>query len=175
MKTPAKKFVLPSIEEQDKSIESLRSHYEQVSDMMSKHQSPTDYIPGAWSTLQVRYGHGWYMNKSTFTAHRKMTRQQCFKNAATLAIDGAGIYVEGNVLVHGVPIAHAWVVDEDDGYVIDTTIRPHPGILGYYGIPFKTEYLIKTIVKHKVYGLLDYWNTDILRTDSDQKEWRYDL
>lgn len=81
--------------------------------------------------------------------------KECFKNAALLAMANPKYtYVEGFATIKSLgalPISHAWVVDKK-GNVVDSTWKT-PGT-SYYGIPFKTEFLEKTIVKTKVWGLI---------------------
>lgn len=90
--------------------------------------------------------------------------QQCYKNAALAALgDDDLTYVEGYVGIHGVPIAHAWTVNKQ-GVVRDYTLADKgvltPGktrkdiVTGYYGVPIKANYLSKTLLKNKVYGIL---------------------
>jgi hypothetical protein len=38
------------------------------------------------------------------------------------------------------------------------TIYPH----GYFGIPFKTDYILKVAVRSGVYGILSYTNRDLV-------------
>src|ERR1019366_9509755 len=80
-------------------------------------------------------------------------------------------YVEGYITVHGVPIKHAWTVDED-GQVVDSTIDGAGKVDNYFGVPFSTTYLEKTLVKNKVYGLLDFNSLKTLKPllRGDEKE-----
>ena len=88
--------------------------------------------------------------------------KQCYMNATHLAIDMPHLtYVEGNILMMGIPIEHAWCVDEE-GVVVDPTIAPalkdgtFDRISDYFGIPFRTDYVRKACLRNGVYGLLDY-------------------
>jgi hypothetical protein len=89
---------------------------------------------------------------------------ECYKNAALASFsqshkdlpekdEGHLTYVEGFVSVYGVPIAHAWTVNQD-GVVRDVTLTDNKGVKGYFGVPIKQNYLQKTLVKNKYYGIL---------------------
>ena len=86
--------------------------------------------------------------------------KQCFMNATHLALnDPALTYVEGKVGLI-IPIDHAWCIDAD-GMVVDPTLAPAVAdgsfdrVSGYFGVPFRTEYLRKAIFRNNNYGLLD--------------------
>src|SRR5882757_4091098 len=93
----------------------------------------------------------------TFSGPR-MEAKMCFMNATHLALaKSAMIYCEGYVEIYGIAINHAWCVSQQ-GKVIDPTMTQEPNdrIGEYYGIPFKTDYLQKSIVKNGYYGLLGF-------------------
>src|SRR5260221_725834 len=81
--------------------------------------------------------------------------QGCYRNATLVALERGDLtYVEGYATVHGVPISHAWLVDRT-GLVLEPTLRPKDSAdrtIGYFGVPFKTEYVLKALKKNKVYG-----------------------
>jgi hypothetical protein len=87
----------------------------------------------------------------------KGPNKNCYGNAANLAIENPSYtYVEGFAMTNLVPFpfGHAWVVD-NNGAVIDNTWET-PGT-SYFGIPFTTDYLLKTLDKRQVYGMIpDY-------------------
>lgn len=87
---------------------------------------------------------------------------ECYKNAGQLALDDDGTYCEGYVSVHGVPLEHAWIWK--NGRVIDPTVTPK-GITEYYGIPVKTDYLRKTVLKTHVWGVLGAMHNPGILTD----------
>jgi hypothetical protein len=69
--------------------------------------------------------------------YRQWTRKQCFRNAATLADRGQGIYCEGFVISPGSscqPFHHAWIT-LDGKEAIDVTL-PDAAENLYFGIPF---------------------------------------
>ena len=67
-------------------------------------------------------------------------------------------YVEGKIACYGIPIDHAWCVDEN-GFVVDPTIRDNSDghISNYFGVKFYTVYLAAAISLNDSYGLLDYF------------------
>jgi len=88
--------------------------------------------------------------------------KDCYKNAAQLAMDYPEkyTYAEGfasSSNLPGLPMAHAWTVDNKTGKVVDPTWAKKnkltPGV-SYYGIAFSNQYLNKTLVKTGVYGMI---------------------
>lgn len=77
--------------------------------------------------------------------------RECFKNAATLAIEyyPTWIYCEGYA-AGPIPVLHAWCVNRR-GAVIDPTWNDGTE---YFGIPIKQSYLLKSLRENEVYGLL---------------------
>lgn len=118
--------------------------------------------------IMLKYGRVYKPNKNTYRGKRDEMKQ-CFANAGKLALfNSKYTYVEGYVICVGVPLHHAWVIDKS-GNLIDTTLKDGKNISEYYGVPIKTEFLRKTVLKSKVWGVLDYWNYDLLK-DIDPKE-----
>ena len=79
----------------------------------------------------------------------------CFMNAARLAFKTPALtYVEGKVSCHLIPIDHAWCVDQS-GIVVDPTLTPTLDLSGYFGVPLKTEYVRRAVIKNRRWGLLD--------------------
>lgn len=146
--TSASAQTIPSTTEQDKSIASLKD----FTTFMDARR-PT--------TLFTEHGRGFYMGPQTFKGPRGK-QHHCYMNA-TKAVwkDSSLTYVEGYVSVHGVPIAHAWAVTRS-GTVIDSTTRSTRGIGGYYGVPFKREYLDKALARSGYYGLISHTNPALL-------------
>lgn len=86
---------------------------------------------------------------------------QCYMNATHLAQNDRNLrYVEGQVSCHGVPIDHAWCVDVNTGRIVDPTLASeNPArIKEYFGVPFQTDYVIKTILRAGYYGVFSYTN-----------------
>jgi hypothetical protein len=83
-------------------------------------------------------------------------RKACYTNAANLALDGRGTYVEGFVCPTDLDVVvvfqHAWIT-LDDVHAIDTTLPDAPGHL-YFGIPFTNEIVAHAILRRESFGLL---------------------
>ncbi len=102
-----------------------------------------------------KHGQPYFANAKTYEGKRGPMKM-CYMNATQEAIHNPDrTYVEGYITVHGVPIAHAWTVDKT-GQIYDPTINPDENISGYFGVPFSRDYLLKSTMKNKVYGLLGY-------------------
>lgn len=107
--------------------------------------------------FMLAYGRDYSIGPNSFAGPRG-EEKMCFMNAAHLADDDQSLtYVEGTMLIHGIPIDHAWCSDAN-GVVVDPTIRNgNDGrIGGYFGVPFRRDYLRKATELNKVYGLLGY-------------------
>lgn len=104
--------------------------------------------------LILEHGKSYKITEHTFSEDPG-PQKMCYMNATLAAMHNPErTYVEGYVSVHGIPIAHAWTVDKQ-GHVFDNTIRGSEGKVGvYFGIPFKTTYLLAATLKNKYYGLL---------------------
>lgn len=112
---------------------------------------------GGMIDFMLTHGRDYRMGPDSFAGPRDEVHM-CFMNATWRAINYPTLtYVEGYVSTHGVPIEHAWCVDAN-GVVVDPTLEPNTDgrILGYFGVPFETEYLRKATFKNKVYGLLGW-------------------
>ena len=119
-------------------------------DMVAKHQgalSPARFIQENGAPFTV--------NEKTF-AGKRGPMKMCFMNSAKAAMDNPELtYVEGYITMMGVPLEHAWTVDAS-GQVFDPTIRATDKIGGYFGVPFNTKYLMKTVLENGYYGLLGW-------------------
>jgi hypothetical protein len=93
----------------------------------------------------------------------------CFGNATELVRDDFGlVYVEGWVILHGIMIHHAWVVEEGTRGVIDPTLNPDlfrgPDDYGpYFGVPISRKYLRDALRDTGYYGIFSHTNPDIFR------------
>ena len=82
--------------------------------------------------------------------------KECFKNAFdlfSLHHKEEWKYVEGYAFSIAIPMLHAWVVNSE-GQVIDPTWRDGKD---YYGVEFPYQYLVRTMMRTKYYGVLDAW------------------
>jgi hypothetical protein len=107
-------------------------------------------------SFMLANGRDYQTGPKTFAGPRG-TPKLCFQNAALLALSNRALtYVEGKIACHGVPLDHAWCVDAD-GLVVDPTVDNSDGqVTNYFGVPFRTDYLVKAMLKNKVYGLLGW-------------------
>ena len=113
------------------------------------------------------YGREYAFSEKSFEGDRG-TPKECYTNATHLALENPELtYVEGKAYIFGIAIDHAWCVD-GRGNVIDPTLAIDDGkyggidrIGGYFGVPFRTDYLHKAIVWNNVYGLLDYFTAPL--------------
>jgi hypothetical protein len=110
--------------------------------------------------FMLQHGRDYAIGPHTFSLPRGEPKA-CFKNSTHLALELPHMtYVEGKVGVFGVLIEHAWCVDEE-GVVVDPTLDrastdgTFDRIGPYFGVPFRTDYLRKAILRNKSYGLLD--------------------
>lgn len=98
-------------------------------------------------------GHPYVVNPKTYEGPRD-PMHECYRNATLATLKNKDrTYVEGYITVHGVPVEHAWTVDEK-GQVYDSTISPDMNIGGYFGVPFKRDYVLASGLVNKKYGLL---------------------
>ena len=134
---------------------------------MSALQDHVAMMHRAWpDNLLMRFylahGRDYAIGPATFAGPRGKP-QQCYMNATLLALrDSTVTYVEGYVSCV-VPLQHAWCVTAD-GVVIDPTLGDAKlgstagttdRISDYFGVPFRTDYLMKASTRNKRYGLLD--------------------
>lgn len=86
--------------------------------------------------------------------HGKM--KLCYMNSFYLAEKESNklIYCEG-IATGIIPVVHAWCITHD-GIVVDPTWRDSEKC-DYWGIPFRMEFVIYTMLKTKVFGVLDNW------------------
>ena len=135
---------------QTKSIEGLKEFL----GMIANHQNLPKDFKTAPAQLLLDNGRPFYINENTFSG-RRGTPKECYKNAALAVLDNPKLtYVEGQMAFHGVPIDHAWCVDQQ-GNVVDPTVKDGEDT-AYFGIPISTEYLKRQLLKQKVYGILPF-------------------
>jgi hypothetical protein len=105
----------------------------------------------------LRRGRGFRTGRHTYSGPRG-TPKLCFMNAGNLAIANPEMtYVEGYVRLMGsIPIEHAWCIDAT-GRIIDPTLRNGKDVDCYFGAAFTTEFLLRTIQRSGVWGILGGW------------------
>ena len=150
----AKGYQPPSVEDQDKTAESLKGFLTMVATLQPPRQGMT-------SPQQLMLDHGQTFHATPRTQDGpKDPAHECYANAGRRALLGQGTYVEGYISVQGVPIEHAWLVDKQ-GRVKDPTIRGND-VDTYFGIPITNDYLRSTVMKTKVWGVLGgMYNRDL--------------
>lgn len=80
----------------------------------------------------------------------------CYQNATNMALfTDKYTYVEGvaTTLGLGIPMNHAWVIDNKTGLVIDPTWLDGDS---YYGVKFSDVSLSGALLETKMYGILGY-------------------
>lgn len=152
---------IPSREEQDAAIGELKSQLKQISDITGG-RSTDAYV--------LANGKPYYMDAKSFNGARG-TERMCYMNSFEAATSGKGLtYVEGQVNIGPLLIAHAWTVDKQ-GNVRDPTLKAPTGRSveprGYFGVPFDNEYLMRTTVKTGVYGVISHANPDLFKKSDD--------
>lgn len=107
----------------------------------------------------LEHGKQFEFDTSTFKG-RRGKQGMCYMNATHKALAKPDLtYCEGYLLICGVPVHHAWCVNEH-GMVIDPTIDNNNGrVMEYYGVPFTRDYLCEALSQNEVYGLLGYLST----------------
>lgn len=84
--------------------------------------------------------------------------RQCYRNAAQLAMEKPGLaYCEGYATVPGMglPVHHAWCVDEG-GRVLEVTWEPPKDgapVSEYVGMAYRTDFLLEYLQRTGVWGM----------------------
>ncbi len=148
---------VPPRDDQAKAADGLREFAAMVAGVQGK--GPAAIVSDS--------GRAYHFEEDSFGGSKR-TQGKCYQEAGRAALaDPSLTYVEGYVSVHGVPIEHAWTADSS-GKVWDSTLKDSAGIKGYFGVPFKTDYLRETILRTKVWGLLFDTNREIFGKDSGE-------
>lgn len=146
---------VPSKDKQKEAVAGVTDYLSMI-----RQNFPTQAGPNSNYGIQLGSGKQFFADDRTFGGPHGRPHQ-CYANASRAAMDDPNkTYVEGYVTVHGVPIEHAWTVDKQ-GNVMDPTIRDPKGIGGYYGVPIKTDYLVATMLRTKVFGVFGFHNREI--------------
>lgn len=110
----------------------------------------------------LEHGKQYKYDASSFEGPRDEA-QMCYMNAGRIALSNSKrTYVEGYITVHGVPLQHAWTVDSK-GKVHDSTLTHDKNVGGYFGVPFTTDYVAKTALKTKVWGVISHTNPSLFK------------
>jgi hypothetical protein len=112
--------------------------------------------PNVYNDFMLAHGKCYRVGPHTYDGERG-EQHGCFMNALhTVLWNESLTYCEGKIFIHGVGLDHAWCIDAD-GVVVDPTVTPVGQVSGYYGMPFKTEYVRRAALINKVYGVLDFF------------------
>jgi hypothetical protein len=107
--------------------------------------------------FMVEHGREFEFGPDSFDSE-KGEPKECYANAGRQALEDSGVtYVEGYVNSI-IPIEHAWLVDNETGRVVETTLQSGDHIKGYFGVPIKTEYLRETVLRTQIWGVFGWWN-----------------
>lgn len=141
------------------SVTAIKMHLEVISEICAKQAIRADMPYNSVEDFTLKLGREFkaarWMLKESY--HRR-TPKECYANALHLAlVHPEYTYVEGYCFqLDGLlPIAHAWCVDEH-GVVFDPTLK-HPESFAYFGVPFKTEFVLDYVQKKGTYGVIDDW------------------
>jgi len=132
---------------------SMRDHLQQMSDFLGRNVY-YDFI--------LAHGREYPIGPNTYAGPRGEPKG-CFMNATHLAqMDRRMTYCEGKTSsILGVPIDHAWCIDPD-GIVVDPTLDSlmldgTKRECEYFGVPLRTDYVLRAIKLNKIYGVLDFF------------------
>lgn len=130
-------------------------------------------LGSAHADLLLKYGKAYHITPKTLEGKRG-TESMCYMNAFKLADSNPNlIYVEGYVHIGFIAIEHAWCVDKKDNAIDPTLKKSSPAIMnpkGYFGIPFKHSYLIKTALDTGMYGIISHTNLPLLKGEIKPEE-----
>lgn len=99
----------------------------------------------------LRHGRGYPTDEGSFVGGKP---HMCYENTLKASLESDSLtYVEGYISVHGISIHHAWNVDEG-GVVRDHTIGDRKGVQGYFGVPLRTDYALRSTLSRGYYGVL---------------------
>ena len=83
-------------------------------------------------------------------------KRQCYANSYRISTTTSWKYVEGfSVNKHGIPIQHAWVVNNEN-VIAETTLEKLED--EYYGIIIDENYIHKAMIESGVFGVQDMSN-----------------
>jgi hypothetical protein len=146
--------------EQDEAINQIRE-FLGITHKFHGREPPKGYRHTASSFL-LAYGQPYYTDEKSFEGRRR-TPKQCFMNAYQLTFEKDLTYVEGYCHMGIIPIEHAWCITRE-GIVVDPTL---PTASGYFGVPFKSNYLLGATYKKGTYGLLGWENRGLYKLHPD--------
>ena len=139
------------------SAPTLTSHLEQTSEILGGGPGTKDFKFKNIDEFVLKNGQAFHA-KELPEEFEAGTPKQCYRNAALLAIQSPDLtYVEGYALSFGIPMGHAWVVNEKNNVIDNTWTGPiGSGIEDreYFGVKFSDQFLTKTLFEREKYGVL---------------------
>ncbi|MFA5355295.1 MAG: anti-CBASS Acb1 family protein [Candidatus Paceibacterota bacterium] len=136
----------------------LYSHIKQVSDFYQKNTGGAGGKRVYDNTYDLVSKEGKFFKPAPLPKDVKKGKMKgCYRNAALLAMENDNYtYCEGiaySKAINGFPFNHAFCIDKE-GNVVDPTWKDGTA---YFGVPFSTDFLRKTIVETGIWGLIpDY-------------------
>jgi hypothetical protein len=131
--------------------------------------------PDRIAEFVLAHGREFRPDGSTFKGRRR-TAKQCYCNCTGMVFDDRIngddrlVYVEGFVSPY--LTQHAWIM-RPDGSIIDPTLRDDKPCRLYFGVPFSTLYLARTVRRNRVFGLLSPMHTTFFDLiEGRETEWR---
>lgn len=119
--------------------------------------------PPAYSLI-LEHGMACYTNRHSFDGPLG-ERGMCYMNSFHAVIEDPSLtYMEGFCSTMGIPIQHAWCLNRK-GKVIETTL---PNAEGYFGIPFQWDYVRRTAIRTRLYGIISFTNDELFSTPPEQ-------
>lgn len=139
-------------------------------------RTPIGYKFNGFEQLVLTYGVP-FIRTSGLPRHiKKGPVKLCYQNATNLMLYHGLTYCEGFAFSGLIVTMHAWNLDAK-GNIIDNTWcnrgkKPRWEGHEYLGIPFKKEFVTKTIAEREYYGVIDDWSRDfpLLSGKIDPKE-----
>ena len=142
--------VLPTPEQQEQGKTGLMEYLEAVTKMFPKEAKREGREYSSVEEFVLKHGK-FYTPKELPKNVLEGKVKDCYMNAWHLATERKDLtYVEGYA-ASVIPVMHAWCVDKQ-GNVIDPTWGTGKA---YYGVPFTTDYIMKTAMRRKYFGILD--------------------
>lgn len=131
-------------------LSSLKQYLEIVNEFHEER-----HVPLCMEGFVLKYGREF--TNITHGQVRMGKKQRCYQNAFDLAnCNKKYMYCEGYAISSvGIPLMHAWCIDKDNG-VYDPTWDDG---VEYYGVPFRTAYVLAQILRKKTYGVIDDWES----------------
>lgn len=144
------------------SAEGIRINVSFIAQMFDRGRPKAPFNPWRlWMARAKEYS-------ETFSPDEMSPPKRCFNNSIEMCIKNGWGYVEGFITIHGVPLTHAWNLD-NQGRAFDTTLKPGD-VQNYTGmlIPSKLLFMAAThkrwMIAEGVIGTICMMNDQELKT-----------